>query len=205
MSKSWEKGTRALHSNRTGRNHHGGVRFLSYRGSGSGDGRANGRHAVGTALYAVPFDLNRLAVAGAARPVMTTSRSGSLAISRRRSLRPERSFTCQRSRRGRWESQPGVGGTGRGVIESIEAPRRPYLYPRLSPDGTQVVFNELVRREGRNIRILTLTPTPYAEALGGHSVRGTWWRDITGRAVAGVRIERLRPVRNFRQAFSGGR
>jgi len=105
----------------------------------------------GGALFAVPFDANRLEVMGDGVPVLdqlwtTAMGAGNYAIARDGTL-------------------VYVTGTGNGLVstrslvwvdregreEPIDAPLRPYAYPRISPDGTRIAVD--IRDQGQDIWI----------------------------------------------------
>ena len=98
-------------------------------------------YRVGTALHAVTFDLGRLQIVGAAVPVVHDVAIGTFgATPAVVSMTGTLVYV-----RGGAAALPGrrtlVWVDRNGREEPIAAPARPYLYPRLSPDGTRIAVS----------------------------------------------------------------
>ena len=90
-------------------------------------------YAAGGTLYAVAFDLERLAVRGVAVPVVSEAGLLDFAVS------DEGTLVYQA---GKIDFRMELVWVDRqGGEESLGAPLRPYIYPRLSPDGTRVALD----------------------------------------------------------------
>jgi serine/threonine-protein kinase len=100
-------------------------------------------------LYAVAFDVDRVEVRGDPIPVASDVGSGDFAVSAEGSLVYGMGADERLNRTLVWRDR-------RGSEESLEAPARPYVYPRLSPDGTRVAVVMLTERADRDIWIWDL-------------------------------------------------
>jgi serine/threonine-protein kinase len=89
-------------------------------------------YAVGETLYAVAFDIDRLEVQGDPVAVVTQA-SREFALSEEGTLIYRSGTTTQRHVLA-WVDRE-------GREEVLETPARPYVYPRLSRDGTRVALN----------------------------------------------------------------
>jgi len=100
-------------------------------------------------LYAVTFDVDRIEVRG--DPVVVASDVGTadFAVSAEGSLVYAMGADERLKRTLVWRDR-------RGSEESLEAPARPYVYPRLSPDGTRVALVIETERADRDIWIWDL-------------------------------------------------
>jgi eukaryotic-like serine/threonine-protein kinase len=90
-------------------------------------------YAAGDTLYAVGFDVDRLAVSGDAVAVLTGPGIAEFAVSDEGTL-VYRSGTNPQNNKLVWVDR-------QGRQEALETPPRPYLYPRLSPDGTRIAID----------------------------------------------------------------
>ena len=108
-------------------------------------------YVVGETLYAAAFDAERLELRGAAVPVLKGVNVSEFAISNEGTLV--------------YVSRAAVSGNTlvwvdrQGREQALEAPARPYNYPRLSPDGTRVALD--VGGPDRDIWIWDLTRKTY--------------------------------------------
>ena len=113
-------------------------------------------YASGNVLFAVPFDLGRLEVTGAPVSVVegvaralnptTNTATAHYAVSEGGTLvylRPETELGL--------DVRTLVWVDRQGREELLAAPARPYVYPRISPDGTRVALD--IRDQGQDIWI----------------------------------------------------
>jgi serine/threonine-protein kinase len=90
-------------------------------------------YVAGETLYAAAFDAERLQLRGNAVPVLKDVSIAEFAISNEGTLV--------------YQSRVAIAGNtlvwvdGQGREQAVDAPPRPYLYPRLSPDGTRVALD----------------------------------------------------------------
>ena len=84
-----------------------------------------------------------------------------------------------------------VDGTG-SVTRLTESPNQQNP-TSMTPDGMHVLFNEVVPDQGRNLRMLTLIPTPHVESLLATRFEERGAGRLSRWAMAGLRIEHFRP------------
>ena len=127
-----------------------GARHTVVQGGGRAQYLPTGHlvYVAGDTLYAAAFDLKTLQLRGDAVPVQRGMDTGEFAISEEGTL----------------VYQPGIRSSGsalvwvdrQGVEQPLDAPLRPYIYPRLSPDGTRVAL-DVAGPPSRDIWIWDLT------------------------------------------------
>ena len=83
-----------------------------------------------------------------------------------------------------------VDGTG-SVTRLTESPNQQNP-TGMTPDGMHVLFNEVVPGQGRNLRMLTLIPTPRVESLLATRFEERGAHRLARWAMAGLRIEQFR-------------
>jgi serine/threonine-protein kinase len=112
-----------------------GKRHLVLRGGGRPHLTPTGHllYASGNTIYAVGFDRHALEVRGTAVPVVTTPGMIEFDVSDNGTLAYQ-STVASEARELVWVDR-------HGVEESLGAPARAYLYPRISPDGTRVAID----------------------------------------------------------------
>jgi eukaryotic-like serine/threonine-protein kinase len=112
-----------------------GQRHLVLRGGGRPRLTPTGHllYASGNTIYAVGFDRRALTVRGTAVPVVTTPGMIEFDVSDNGTLAYQSMVTS--------EDKQMVWVDRQGVEESLGAPARAYLYPRISPDGTRVAID----------------------------------------------------------------
>ena len=160
-------------------------------------------YAVGGTLFAVPFDLAKLAVTASAVPIVegvrrvtavtsggthfAFSHSGSLAyLAGPVSAAQQNLMLFDR----------------KGGAEALALPPGSYMYPRLSPDGKRVVFETSDRKE-TNVSVFELSGASSVRRLtfGGGNRYPIWSAD--GRYVV-FQSDRDGAAGIFRQAAGGG-
>ena len=133
------------------------------------DGGADGRYlpsghltyAAGGVLFAVPFDVRRLAVTGGPVPVVEGIRRGTFAGIG--SLSPATAhYTVSRNGTLAYVSGPSIPASSgnadlgvfdrKGDVQPLKLPPGGYAAPRASPDGGHVVF-ELIPADGKSVFI----------------------------------------------------